>query len=233
MRTIARACALLVTAAPVVTGCGDDGDALFELLPPEATGIAFVNELPEDPEFNIINYLNYYNGGGVAVGDVDGDGLPDLYFTSNLGQNRLYLNRGDYRFEDVTEQAGVAGSPGWTTGATMADLNGDGHLDIYVSAVSHLTKSGSNILYINEGDGSFTDRTEAYGLEHTGYSTQAAFFDYDLDGDLDAYLLNSSTHEERGNVFAPQRDAYHPRAGDRLYRNDGERFVDVTAEAGI
>ena len=236
MRSITTACALVVIAGvPAMTGCGgeEDSRALFELLRPEATGVTFVNELPEDPEFNIINYLNYYNGGGVAVGDVDNDGLPDLYFTSNLGPNRLYLNKGDYRFEDITERAGVAGGGGWTTGATIADVNGDGHVDIYVSAVSHLTMRGHNILYINNGDASFTDMTDAYGLGHTGYSTQAAFFDYDLDGDLDMYLLNHSTHAERGNIFRPQRREHHPRAGDRLFRNDGERFVDVTAEAGI
>jgi hypothetical protein len=235
MRRITTACALiLIAGVPAVTGCGgEDSRALFELLRPEATGVTFVNELPEDPEFNVIDYLNYYNGGGVAVGDVDNDGLPDLYFTSNLGPNRLYLNKGDYRFEEITERAGVAGSGGWTTGATMADVNGDGHVDIYVSAVSHLTMRGSNILYINNGDVSFTDMTEAYGLGHTGYSTQAAFFDYDLDGDLDMYLLNHSTHAERGSVFRPQRGEHHPRAGDRLFRNDGERFVDVTAGAGI
>ena len=235
MRRITTACALVVIAGvPAVTGCGGgDSRALFELLRPEATGVTFVNELPEDPEFNVIDYLNYYNGGGVAVGDVDNNGLPDLYFTSNLGPNRLYLNKGNYRFEEITERAGVAGSGGWTTGATMADVNGDGHIDMYVSAVSHLTMRGSNILYINNGDVSFTDMTEAYGLGHTGYSTQAAFFDYDLDGDLDMYLLNHSTHAERGSVFRPQRGEHHPRAGDRLFRNDGERFVDVTAEAGI
>ncbi len=225
----------MVAAGLVVSGCGGDERAAqrFELLPPERTGVAFVNELPDDAALNIVNYLNYYNGGGVAVGDVDGDGRPDLYFTSNLGTNRLYLNRGDYRFEDVTESAGVGGAEGWTTGATMADVNGDGLLDIYVSGVSHLSARGRNILYMNEGDGTFTDRTEASGLGHVGYSTQAAFFDYDLDGDLDAYLLNHSTHEERGNLFSPQREVRHPRAGDRLFRNDGGRFVDVSEEAGI
>jgi hypothetical protein len=235
MRSITTARALVfIAGVSAVTGCGgEDSRELFEPLRPEATGVTFVNELPEDPEFNVIDYLNYYNGGGVAVGDVDNDGLPDLYFTSNLGPNQLYLNKGDYRFEEYTERAGVAGSAGWTTGATMADVNGDGNIDIYVSAVSHLTMRGSNILYINNGDVSFTDMTEAYGLGHTGYSTQAAFFDYDLDGDLDMYLLNHSTHAERGNVFSPQRGEHHPRAGDRLFRNDGERFVDVTAEAGI
>ncbi|HUG41621.1 MAG TPA: VCBS repeat-containing protein [Longimicrobiales bacterium] len=225
---------VLVLLAVVPAGCGGPAAerALFELLAAEATGVTFVNALPEDPGFNILTYLNYYNGGGVAVGDVDGDGLPDLYFTANLGANRLYLNRGDYRFEDVTERAGVAGAEGWTSGATMADVNGDGHVDIYVSGVSHLTVPGRNILYVNDGDGTFTDRTAEYGLEHTGYSTQALFFDYDGDGDLDMYLLNHSVHSERGRSASPQR-ARHPRAGDRLFRNDGGRFTDVSEAAGI
>ncbi|HVE77840.1 MAG TPA: VCBS repeat-containing protein, partial [Gemmatimonadaceae bacterium] len=211
---------------------------LFELLPPSATGVTFVNALPEDPEFNILNYLYYYNGGGVAAGDVDGDGLPDLYFTSNLGPDRLYRNKGGLQFEDITDRAGVGGPEGWTTGVTMADVNGDGHTDIYVSAVSYLTMHGRNVLYVNDGDGTFTDRTREYGLEHAGYSTQAAFFDYDGDGDLDMYLLNHSVHTERGVSSRPQREVRHPRAGDRLFRNDGARpggtrFVDVSAEAGI
>ncbi|MGH7448081.1 MAG: FG-GAP repeat domain-containing protein, partial [Longimicrobiales bacterium] len=138
--------------------------------------MSFVNELPEAPDFNILNYLYYYNGGGVAAGDVDNDGLPDLYFTSNLGPNRLYLNRGDYQFEDVTDRAGVAGAGGWTSGVTMADVNGDGHLDIYVSGVNHMEMRGRSLLYINDGDGAFSDRTDEFGLAHTGYSTQAAFF---------------------------------------------------------
>ncbi|MDQ3674252.1 MAG: VCBS repeat-containing protein [Gemmatimonadota bacterium] len=206
---------------------------LFELLSPRATGVNFANELPENADFNILNYLYYYNGGGVAAGDIDGDGLPDLYFTSNLGPDRLYLNKGNYEFEDITERAGVTGPPGWTSGVTMADVNGDGRLDIYVSAVSYLTMNGRNILYINNGDRTFTDRTAEFGLEHVGYSTQAAFFDYDSDGDLDMYLLNHSTHTERGISSKPQREIRHPRAGDRLFRNDGGRFVDVSAKAGI
>jgi hypothetical protein len=227
------ALALAVGVAVATTGCDAGSARLFELLPPEATGVTFVNELPEDPKFNILNYLNYYNGGGVSVGDVDNDGLPDIYFTSNLGPNRLYRNKGDYQFEDITERAGVTGSEGWTSGVTMADVNGDGHLDIYLSAVSYLSIRGHNVLYINNGDGSFSDMTEVYGLGHTGYSTQAAVFDYDLDGDVDLYLLNHSVHRERGNVFNPEREEHHPRAGDRLFRNDGDRFVDVTREAGI
>jgi len=154
---VSRAFATLVAAGVLaLTGCERQekastpaGPALFELLSPRATGVTFANELPERADFNILNYLNYYNGGGVAAGDIDGDSLPDLYFTSNLGSDRLYLNKGNYRFEDITERAGVTGPPGWTSGVTMADVNGDGWLDLYVSAVSYLTMKGHNILYIN------------------------------------------------------------------------------------
>jgi hypothetical protein len=225
----------LLAASIAATSCGSDRvePPLFELLGPEETGIDFVNHLPEAPEFNILNYLYYYNGGGVAVGDVDADGLPDLYFTSNLGSNRLYRNKGDYRFEDITERAGVAGTDGWTTGVAMADVNGDGFVDIYVSAVSYLGMAGRNVLYVNDGDGTFTDRTDEFGLGHSGFSTQAAFFDYDLDGDVDMYLLNHSTHTERGVSSRPQREPRHPEAGDRLFRNVGGSFQDVSEEAGI
>lgn len=223
-----------VAMALVAAGCArDQPPPLFDRLDPAATGVTFVNELPETPEINIINYLNYYNGGGVAVGDVDGDGFQDLYFTSNLGSDRLYRNLGDFRFEDVTERAGVGGARGWKSGVTMADVNGDGHVDIYVSTVSHLTLRGRNVLFINDGDGTFTDRTAEFGLEHAGYSTQAAFFDYDGDGDLDMYLLNHSTHAIRGSTWNPERQVRSPEAGDRLFRNDGGRFVDVSEAAGI
>jgi len=211
----------------------ESSTTLFELTRPAETGVSFVNELPETAELNILNYLYYYNGGGVAVGDIDNDGLSDLYFTSNLGPDHLYLNKGGFRFEDITDRAGVAGPPGWTSGVTMADVNGDGFLDIYVSAVNYLGMKGRNVLYVNDGDRTFTDRTKEYGLEHEGYSTQAAFFDYDADGDLDMYLLNSSTHLERSASVKPQREPRHPRAGDKLFRNDGNRFVDVSEHARI
>src|SRR5436190_4825931 len=206
---------------------------LFELLDSARTGIAFVNAVPETPQFNIVNYLYYYNGGGVAVGDVNGDGLMDLYFSSNLGSNRLYLNRGDYRFEDVTDRAGVSGPPGWKTGVTMADVNGDGHVDIYVCAVNYLTMHGHNVLYVNNGDGTFADRTGEFGLEFEGYATQALFFDYDRDGDLDMYLLNNSTHGERTAVEETRSGARNARVSDRLYRNDRNHFVDVSTRAGL
>jgi hypothetical protein len=206
---------------------------MFEMLSPKSTGVTFVNQLPENPDFNILNYLYYYNGGGVAVGDIDGDGLPDLYFTSNIGPNHLYRNKGNYQFEDITDRAGVAAPDGWKTGVTMADVNGDGYLDIYVSAVSYLGEKGHNILFINNGDGTFTDRTKEYGLEFAGYSTQAVFFDYDGDGDLDMYLLNSSTHAERRMGRQGAESSPNAASADRLYRNDGGHFVDVSAAAGI
>ena len=214
---------------------------LFEQLSPRSTGVSFENELPETPDLNILNYLYYYNGGGVAAGDVDGDGLQDLYFSANLGPNRLYRNKGNYEFEDITERAGVAGPQGWKTGVTMADVDGDGHVDIYVSAVSHLAMKGRNVLYINDGDGTFTDRTTEYGLDHIGYGTQAVFFDYDCDGDLDVYLLNNSTHNERRIGEQKSLAATPSPAADKLFRNDRSRtsagppgkFVDVTTQAGI
>ena len=222
----------VVLASILVLGCRG-AEPLFVPQSPASTGVAFVNALPEDSAFNIQKYLYYYNGGGVAAGDIDGDGLPDLYLTSSLGSNRLYLNKGGFHFEDITASAGVADSVGWKTGVAMADVNGDGRFDIYVSGVSYLTMHGRNVLYINNGDLTFTDRTREYGLEHVGYSTQVAFFDYDGDGDLDMYLLNHSVHTERGVSSQPQRTPRHPRAGDKLFRNDRGRFVDVSERAHI
>jgi enediyne biosynthesis protein E4 len=225
----------IVAAVCGLTACSRESHSplLFELLKPEATGVTFANTLPEKADFNPLNYLYYYNGGGVAVGDIDGDGLPDLYFTSNLGPNKLYRNKGNYQFEDITDKAGVADPDGWKTGVTMADVNGDGKLDIYVSGVDYLGMHGRNVLYINNGDGTFTDRTKEFGLEHVGYSTQALFFDYDGDGDLDMYLLDHSTHTERATDRQSQGGPTNPRTGDRLFRNDGGHFTDVTAQAGL
>jgi hypothetical protein len=218
-----------------LVACGGPPSAptLFQLLPPDSTGVAFVNRLTDDTAFNILNYLYYYDGGGVAVGDVNNDGRVDLYFTSNTGSNRLYLNKGNYRFEDVTARAGVADSIGWKTGVTMADINGDGWVDIYVSGVDYLTTHGRNVLYINNGDGTFTDRSHEYGLDYAGQSTQALFFDYDGDGDLDMYLVTHSPKISWLAQPAPGSAALERVGGDRLYRNDHNHFTDVTAQAGL
>ena len=236
LTSCSRSVVAALVALVALVACGTrtpTAPPLFELLSPTTTGVTFANTLPENPDFNIINFLYYYNGAGVAVGDVNNDGLPDLYFTSNLQSNRLYLNKGNYHFEDVTERAGVGGSGGWTTGATMADVNGDGYPDIYVSAINYLGMHGHNVLYVNNRDGTFTDRTKEYGLDFSGYSTQAAFFDYDGDGDLDMYLLNQSVRTAQSIGRGPFRENRDPMAGDRLYRNDRGHFTDVSAQAGI
>jgi hypothetical protein len=227
---------VLLSLLVIVAACRDrvpPTPPLFERISPRASGVSFSNTLPQDSAINIVNYLYYYNGGGVAAGDIDGDGLLDLYFTSNVGRNRLYRNLGKFQFEDITDRAGVADTVGWKSGVTMADVNGDGRLDIYVSAVSEVTQHGHNVLYINNGDGTFTDRAEEYGPAFAGYGTQVAFFDYDGDGDLDMYLLNSSTLDQLRRSHNTSRTARDSAAGDRLYRNDHNHFVDVSEQAGI
>ena len=216
-------------------------NTVFTELSPEKTGVTFANNITEDDRNNIIQYLYYYNGGGVAAGDVNNDGLPDLYFTANQGQNKLYLNKGNpevsgqgFHFEDATEAAGVGGKGNWTTGVTMADVNGDGYLDIYVCNVGNYKGfTGRNELFINNKNGTFTEQAVAFNLAFQGLATQAAFFDYDNDGDLDCYLLNHSTHDAGRNFDVTYRATPNAIAGDRLMRNDGSQFTDVSAEAGI
>lgn len=211
-------------------------DTLFEKVSPHTTNIEFSNDLSHNQSFNIYTYRNFYAGGGVAIGDVNGDGLPDIYFTANQKSNRLYLNKGDFEFEDVTEEAGVGGERPWSTGASMADVNGDGALDIYVTnSGPFIDGRRKNELYINNGDGTFTERAEEYGLASSANSIHASFFDYDNDGDLDVYLLNNYTSKpiKEYNLDNNLRNTTSERGGDRLYRNDGGEFVDVTDEAGI
>ncbi len=218
------------------SSCGRP-DTLFTLLPEAHTGVLFTNDITESESLNINEYLYAYNGGGVAVGDLNRDGLPDIYLSANQLPNRLFLNRGDLRFEDITESAGVAGTYGrghWKTGVSLVDINGDGWLDIYVNQVSGYGDfQGSNQLFINKGDLTFTEQAEEYGLALRSYAQQAAFFDYDRDGDLDMFNLNHAVHNPDVYIRAENRFARDSLAGDRLFRNDDGHFVDVSATAGI
>ena len=212
---------------------------MFSLVPSAHSSITFANTLTEDEDFNIIEYLYYYNGGGVAIGDINQDGLPDIYFSGNQGSNKLYLNKGDFKFEDITLKVGVEGRGNWKTGVTMADVNADGLLDIYLCGVGRYKHfDGINQLFINNGDLTFTERSEEMGLAFQGFSTQSAFFDYDLDGDLDMYLLNHSVHSQRSYGNISTRYLTDSLSGDRLYQNQYAQtgktyYKNVTKEAGI
>ena len=210
-------------------------NTLFQKIDSSQSGLTFRNDLLFDEKFNIFTYRNYYNGGGVALGDVNNDGLLDIYLSSNMGENKLYINEGDFKFKDVTAESGVRGTRAWSTGVAMADVNGDGFLDIYVCNSGDIQGDNKqNELFINKGDGKFTEMAEAYGLADQGYSTHAAFFDYDNDGDLDVYLLNNS-YQAIGsfNKMQNERPKRDPVGGDKLFRNDGGKFTDVSEQAGI
>jgi len=234
----------------LVFACQDaeETSILFTRMHADKTGIQFINILRETEDFNVMKYGYFYNGGGVAVGDINNDSLPDIYFSGNLVASKLYLNKGNWEFEDITEQAGVAAAGLWNTGVSMADVNGDGWLDIYVcrSAAADPSRR-ENQLFINNGaakeaDISFTEMGEKYGLADRGYTTQTAFFDYDRDGDLDAYVLNHSTQDYAGfsKVSARHKNRKGPFLADKLYRNDMPKekgaqpfFTDVSEQAGI
>jgi len=219
---------------------------LFKQLRSDSTNINFINQLEYDDQFNIFTYRNFYNGCGVALGDINNDGLVDIFFTANMLPNRLYLNRGNFKFEDITEKSGILKKAKWSTGVSMADVNGDGLLDIYVCNSGDIKGDNKqNELYINNGPSpsaagkgggevTFTERGEEYGLADKGYSTHAAFFDYDHDGDLDVFLLNNSFKAIGSfNLQQNERNVRDSLGGHKLYRNDGGHFTDVSAQAGI
>jgi enediyne biosynthesis protein E4 len=208
---------------------------LFEKLSSDSTGIKFSNNLNFSKEFNIYTYRNFYNGGGVGLGDFNNDGLLDVYLTSNLQHNKLYINLGNWKFKDITESAGVGGTKAWSTGVAIADVNGDGWLDIYVCNSGDLKGDNKeNELFINNGDLTFTESAAVYGLNDKGFTTHSAFFDFDNDGDLDAYILNNS-YQAIGsfNLQKNERSTRDVLGGDKLMRNDNGRFVDVSERAGI
>ena len=210
-------------------------DKLFSKLSNRESGIYFSNDLSYDDDFNIFTYRNYFNGGGVGIIDINNDNLLDIYLTSNLNSNKLYLNLGDMKFKDITNEAGVGGTKSWSTGVSIADVNADGFLDIYVCNSGDIEGDNKqNELFINNGDQTFTEMAKEFGLDDMGFSTHAAFFDYDKDGDLDMYLLNNS-YQAIGSFNLkknerPKRDFV---GGDKLFKNVDGKFIDVSEEAGI
>jgi enediyne biosynthesis protein E4 len=215
--------------------CTKEKDTLFSLQENKQLGIDFVNQLEDRKGTNVFTFRNYYNGGGVAIGDVNNDGINDIYLTSNQGDNQLLINDGKWKFENIAEKAGVKGAKYWSTGVTMVDINADGWLDIYVCNSGNAQgEETENELFINQKNGTFKEEAKDYGLADGGLSTHAVFFDYDLDGDLDCYVLNNSFRPIGSFDFSKNlRNEVDVLGGDRLYRNDQGKYVQVTKEAGI
>lgn len=212
----------------------------FTVMHDDQTGLHFSNKLTVTQDFNVFKYAYFYNGSGIGVGDFNNDGLIDIFFASNLGDNKIYLNSGNLHFKDVSGEAGIPAEKGWSTGVSVVDINNDGLLDIYVCRVGkHETLHSHNILLVCQGIDKngvphYRDESKAYGLDFSGFSTQAVFFDYDMDGDLDMYLLNHTIRENGVYGFREKLlNSFSPLSGDRLYRNDGNKFTDVTDQAGI
>jgi len=233
---------LFALVSALLAGCKPGNkvnDALFETLDNKRTGIDFSNNLSYNQQFNLFKYMYFYNGSGVGAADFNNDGLTDLFFGSNQHDNKLYVNLGGIRFKDITKQAHVPVDSGWTTGISVVDINNDGLMDIYVCRVGkYEILHSKNQLLINQGikNGvpTFVDKATEYGLDFSGFSTQAAFFDYDNDGDLDMFLLNHSVHEN--GTFRPRKDfagTYNDVSGHRMFRNDQNIFTDVTRQSGI
>jgi len=237
-------CLLLLFHTCLIFSCKtttDKKNVLFEALDNKKTGINFTNKLHPTEEFNVLKYMYFYNGGGVGAGDFNNDGKIDLFFASNQEQNKLFLNTGNLQFRDVTAEAQIPNDSGWSTGISVVDINNDGMLDIYICRVGNLeTLHSHNLLLVCQGIDKngvpiYKDEAKDYGLDFSGFSTQAVFFDYDMDGDLDMYLLNHSIHQN--GTFGKRSDkleTFNPLTGDRLYRNDGnKKFTDVTKQANI
>ena len=238
---------LLLGVFPVIQSCRNSStihadNPLFEVLDHNRTGLDFSNTLHPTAGFNVFDYMYFYNGGGVGAGDFNGDGRIDLFFASNQGNNKLYLNTGDLHFKEVTDAARIPQDGGWSTGISVVDINNDGLLDLYICKVGRLggLPTTHNQLLVCQGIGkdgipTYADKAKEYGLDFSGFSTQAVFFDYDGDGDLDMYLLNHSIHQN--GTFGPRQEKLataNPYSGDRLYRNEGNgKFTDVTAGSGI
>ncbi|WP_395051250.1 VCBS repeat-containing protein [Flavobacterium sp.] len=229
---------------PFLSNCSKDNtDSLFTKLEASKTGINFVNEIKNGKNMNIFKYRNFYNGGGVSIGDINNDGLADVFFTSNIGENKLYLNKGNFKFQDISKSSGIVITKSWSTGVAMIDINGDGLLDIFVcNAGNGIDATRKSELFINNGNLTFTEKAAEYNLADTGITTHAAFFDYDKDGDLDVYILNNSFIPVSSLNYSNKRELRDKDwkvnnilkgGGDKLMRNDNGKFVDVSESAGI
>ena len=215
---------------------------LFTLM--DSTGINFINAVKDTKELNILNYRNFYNGGGVAIGDINNDGLADVFFTANQGSNKLFLNKGNFKFDDISDKAGFKEKKQWSTGVVMVDINNDGWLDVFVCNAGSMDDSTlrHNQLFINNHNNTFTESAAQYGMDKTGYTTQVSFFDYDMDGDLDCFVINNSPISPTNLNYINKREL--PEAdwhvtpvfkggGDHLFRNDNGHFIEVSQQAGI
>ena len=232
---------LVIIGILFIAGCQSNKESsLFELVPAEETGIDFSNTITPNDTLNFVDYTYVYNGGGVGVGDFNNDGLQDVFFAGNQVPNRLYINQDDFKFKDISESSGISADNRWSTGVALVDINYDGYLDIYVSVADiNETEKGRNLLYVNNGDLSFTEMAAAYGIDDIGYSTQGAFFDYDKDGDLDLYVLTNYQNSYSQNSARPKVTDGSAKSNDRFYRNEGlgneghPVYKEVTREAGI
>lgn len=232
---------IIVLSAFVFSCKQKEEKTLFDLV--ENTGINFRNDVSDGKRENSFLFRNFYNGGGVAIGDINNDGLPDVFLTSNMGENKMYLNKGDFHFDDITVKAGFKQDSMWSTGVVFADINNDGWLDIYVCNSGHMSSGHRlNKLYINNHDLSFTESAAKYGLDHKGYSTQVSFFDFDLDGDLDCFMIDNSPIPVNQLGYNNKRDLpekewnvgeFLKGGGNHLFRNDNGHYTEITKEAGI
>ena len=233
----------LLAVISLVLSCNQKkADALFELE--TNSGISFINTIESSDENNVFKYRNFYNGGGVAAGDLNNDGLPEVFFTANSGDNKLFLNKGNFKFEDITSKAGLNNKGKWSTGIVFVDINADGWLDIYVCNAGNMMQPllRKNQLYINNKNLTFTEQAAAFGLDNDGYTTHASFFDYDLDGDLDCFMVNNSPMPVNTFNYANMRDMpaqdwdvkeFLKGGGDHFYKNDKGKFVEATKEVGL
>ncbi|WP_276371754.1 VCBS repeat-containing protein [Chryseolinea sp. H1M3-3] len=226
---------LIVTILYLLFSCTPENKTLFSEVSPDDTGIKFRNDLVETNEKNVLSYIYFYNGGGVAAGDLNNDGLADLVFTGNQTGNKLYINKGKLKFEDVTSASGLEDQKGWSTGVVLVDINNDGWKDIYICRSGDSNpENRKNLLYINNHNNTFAEQAASFGLDDSGYSTHATFFDYDRDGDLDMFLLNHSIHYfPVDNEFTRLRNRIDKNFGSKLYQNNNNVFVDVSEKAGI